>query len=208
MSLRLLPAITMDNDEDDDGNFTKWMSSYWGHGAEGQGQSRDRKRSFRQPSRAQVDRRGSLPTVTQLDAMKLNKLHAATMAPSPSHLRTREEWPEVRPHPRARRSSSDDTSRPKTALPETRICTIPEITESLDKRLRKMSLNDDNRLCLICHEAMKKSGAGTQVLQCTHRFHKECMEQWLWRRQTCPSCRVHVSMAKPLYWTSSRTSLP
>uniref|UniRef100_A0A3Q2XYC2 Uncharacterized protein n=1 Tax=Hippocampus comes TaxID=109280 RepID=A0A3Q2XYC2_HIPCM len=33
MSLRLLPAIIMD-DEDDDGNFTKWMSSYWGHGAE------------------------------------------------------------------------------------------------------------------------------------------------------------------------------
>uniref|UniRef100_A0A4W6E1X2 Uncharacterized protein n=1 Tax=Lates calcarifer TaxID=8187 RepID=A0A4W6E1X2_LATCA len=39
---KLLPAIIMDNDEDDDGNFTKWMSSYWGHGAEG-GHSRDRK---------------------------------------------------------------------------------------------------------------------------------------------------------------------
>ncbi|KAJ0032122.1 hypothetical protein NQD34_002203 [Periophthalmus magnuspinnatus] len=94
MSLRLLPAITMDNDEDDDGNFTKWMSSYWGHGTES-GHSRDRKRSFRRPARSQIDRRGSLPTVSQLDAMKLNKLHAATMAPSPSHLKTREEWLEV-----------------------------------------------------------------------------------------------------------------
>uniref|UniRef100_A0A3Q1E973 Uncharacterized protein n=1 Tax=Acanthochromis polyacanthus TaxID=80966 RepID=A0A3Q1E973_9TELE len=28
---------------DDDGNFTKWMSSYWGHGAES-GHSRERKR--------------------------------------------------------------------------------------------------------------------------------------------------------------------
>uniref|UniRef100_A0A667XVV2 Leukemia NUP98 fusion partner 1 n=1 Tax=Myripristis murdjan TaxID=586833 RepID=A0A667XVV2_9TELE len=60
MSLRLLPAIVMDNDEDDDGNFTKWMSSYWGHGSEA-GHSRERKRSFRRPAKTQVDRRASLP---------------------------------------------------------------------------------------------------------------------------------------------------
>uniref|UniRef100_A0A3Q3QVQ5 Uncharacterized protein n=1 Tax=Monopterus albus TaxID=43700 RepID=A0A3Q3QVQ5_MONAL len=47
---------------DDDGNFTKWMSSYWGHGAD-PGNSRDRKRSFRRPTKAHVDRRASLPTV-------------------------------------------------------------------------------------------------------------------------------------------------
>uniref|UniRef100_A0A3B4TB24 Uncharacterized protein n=1 Tax=Seriola dumerili TaxID=41447 RepID=A0A3B4TB24_SERDU len=46
---------------DDDGNFTKWMSSYWGHGAEG-GHSRERKRSFRRPAKALADRRASLPT--------------------------------------------------------------------------------------------------------------------------------------------------
>lgn len=64
MSLRLLPAFTMDNDDDDDGNFTKWMSSYWGHGAEA-GQSRERKRSFRRPAKTQADRRASLPTVVR-----------------------------------------------------------------------------------------------------------------------------------------------
>ncbi|XP_072294683.1 leukemia NUP98 fusion partner 1 isoform X2 [Eucyclogobius newberryi] len=207
MSLRLLPAFTMDNDEDDDGNFTKWMSSYWGHGAEN-GQSRDRKRSFRRPARSQADRRGSLPSVSQLDAMKLNKLHAATMAPSPSHTKSREEWLDVRPHPRARRTSSDDNGRPKSAIPETRISTIPEITTPLEQRVRTISLHEDNRLCLICYEDMKKNGVGTKELQCTHRFHKECMELWLWRKQTCPMCRVCVSLAKPLYWTSSRTSVP
>ncbi|XP_050933358.1 leukemia NUP98 fusion partner 1 isoform X2 [Lates calcarifer] len=231
MSLRLLPAIIMDNDEDDDGNFTKWMSSYWGHGAEG-GHSRDRKRSFRRPGKTQADRRASLPTVSQLDAMKLNKLHAATMAPSPSHIKTREEKGEVRPHQRARRASSDDNSRPKSAIPENRITTIPELTESFEKRLRvrdkrTMSLNEDNKLCLICYEDMRKSG-GVQELHCTHRFHKEaarkseqcrprsgseaaacqCVEQWLWKKQTCPTCRVHVSMPKPLYWSSSRTLVP
>ncbi|XP_042367939.1 leukemia NUP98 fusion partner 1 [Plectropomus leopardus] len=176
MSLRLLPAFVVDNDDDDDGNFTKWMSSYWGHGAEG-GHSRERKRSFRRTAKTQADRR-SLPTVSQLDAMKLNKLHAATMAPSPSHIKTREEKGEARPHQRARRSSSDDNSRPKTAIPENRITTIPELTESLEKRLilrdkRTMSLIEDDKLCLICHEDMKNNGGGVQELHCTHRFHKE-----------------------------------
>lgn len=33
---------------------------------------------------------------------------------------------------------------------------------------------DDNKVCLICHEDMSKSGGGAvQKLHCTHRFHKE-----------------------------------
>lgn len=63
MSLRLLPAF-MDNDDDDDGNFTKWMSSYWGHGAE-VGANRERKRSFRRSTKTHHDRRASLPTVVR-----------------------------------------------------------------------------------------------------------------------------------------------
>ncbi|KAM9849289.1 leukemia NUP98 fusion partner 1 [Aulostomus maculatus] len=210
MSLRLLPAIIMDNDEDDDGNFTKWMSSYWGHGAEG---GHSRKRSFRRPAKTHTDRRASLPTMSQLDAMKLNRLHAATMAPAPSHIKSREEKGEVRPHQRARRASSDDNCRPKSAILENRISTIPELTESFEKRLcirdkRIMSLNDGEKLCLICHEDMRKNGGAVQELQCTHRFHKECMEQWLWKKQSCPTCRVIVSMPKPLYWSSSRIKVP
>lgn len=64
MSLRLLPAFGVDNDDDDDGNFTKWMSSYWGHGAE-VGQNRERKRSFRRSAKKHHDRRASLPTVVR-----------------------------------------------------------------------------------------------------------------------------------------------
>lgn len=62
MSLRLLPAFAADNDEDDDGNFTKWMSSYWGHGTDTD-RSRERKHSFRRPSKQHADRRASLPTM-------------------------------------------------------------------------------------------------------------------------------------------------
>ncbi|XP_077391620.1 leukemia NUP98 fusion partner 1 isoform X2 [Festucalex cinctus] len=220
MSLRLLPAIIMD-DEDDDGNFTKWMSSYWGHGAEGcgggggggGGHSRERKRSFRRPAQTRVDRRASLPTVSQLDAMKLNRLHASAMAPAPSHAKIREEKGEVRPHQRTRRASSDDNARSKSAVAENRIGTIPELTESFQKRLClqdncSLSLNDDAKMCLLCHDNMYKSGGALQELHCAHTFHKEYMEQWLWKKQTCPTCRVLISMPKPLYWSSSRLKVP
>ncbi|XP_007568513.1 leukemia NUP98 fusion partner 1 isoform X1 [Poecilia latipinna] len=173
MSLRLLPAIVMENDEDDDGNFTNWMSSYWGHGMDG-GHSRERKRSFRRPSKTNLDRRASLPTVTQLDAMKLNKTHTATNAPIP---KTREDKGEVRPHQRVHRISSDE-NRPKTAVTESRITPIPELTESFQRRLcftdkKTMCLSDKDKMCLICHEDMCKNGEGVQELHCTHRFHKE-----------------------------------
>lgn len=72
MSLRLLPAFIVDNDEDDDGNFTKWMSSYWGHGAE-VSHTRERRRSFRKPARIQVDRRASLPTVVRTKECTSNR---------------------------------------------------------------------------------------------------------------------------------------
>lgn len=33
--------------------------------------------------------------------------------------------------------------------------------------------NDEDKLCLICHEDMRRSGGGVQELHCSHRFHKE-----------------------------------
>ncbi|TNM87584.1 hypothetical protein fugu_005805 [Takifugu bimaculatus] len=181
MSLRLLPAFGMDNDDDDDGNFTKWMSSYWGHGAE-VGPNRERKRSFRRSAKTHHDRRASLPTVSQLDAMKLNRLHAATTAPSPSHIRPREEKVEVRTHQRARRVSSADNTQSKSAIQENRITTIPEITESFEKRLclhdkKTAALNDDKKSCLICHEDIRKNGGGVQKLQFMHHLHKEVVRR-------------------------------
>ncbi|XP_072539146.1 leukemia NUP98 fusion partner 1 [Salminus brasiliensis] len=161
----------MDNDEDDDGNFTKWMSSYWGHGA-GEESAKERKRSFRRPTRNTADRRASLPCMSQLEAIKVKQLHAASMPPAPVHLKTREEK-EIRPHPHARRVSSDDISRTK----ESRISTIPELAESLERRLRlRNQKSDADSVCLICHEEVCNGGGGVggaYELHCSHRFHKE-----------------------------------
>ncbi|KAL6107614.1 lnp1 [Pungitius sinensis] len=178
MALRLLPTFLTDNGDDDDGNFTKWMSSYWGHGgAEGR-RSGERRRSLRRPAAAGGDRRASLPTVSQLDAMKLNHLHAAAMSRGPSHAKPRDERADARTHPRARRSDSVDSSRSKPSVPENRISTIPELTESLERRLllrdnSTTSLTDGDKLCRICHEDMKRRGGAARQTHCPHRFHRE-----------------------------------
>ncbi|KAK5870395.1 hypothetical protein PBY51_025034 [Eleginops maclovinus] len=179
MSLRLLPGF-MDNDDDDDGNFTKWMSSYWGHGAEA-GKTRDRRSSFKR-IKTPGDRRASLPTVSQLDAM--HRIHAAAISSSSGHGKSREEKGEVRgeikgevrQHQRARRASSDDNTRSKTPVPENRISTIPELTEYFERRLqlrdtRSEAPDDEDRLCPLCQEEMLRSGEKSLV--CKHRCPKE-----------------------------------
>lgn len=61
--------------------------------------------------------------------MRLNRLHAAAVASASSHT------PEVRGHQRARRTSSDDNSRPTADSTDNRIGTIPELTEAFHKKV-------------------------------------------------------------------------
>ncbi|XP_051561919.1 leukemia NUP98 fusion partner 1 isoform X1 [Myxocyprinus asiaticus] len=166
----------MDNEDDDDGNFTKWMSSYWGHGVREE-HAKERKRSFKRPSRNKADRRASLPCMSQLEAMQLNQLHTNNMPPAPIHPKTREEK-EVRSHPRARRVSSDENSRARVGGSECHITSIPELSESLEKRLRfhnqkEIPMGDADCICLICHENLQKGRSGIQELHCAHPFHKQ-----------------------------------
>nr|XP_040041290.1 leukemia NUP98 fusion partner 1 isoform X1 [Gasterosteus aculeatus aculeatus] len=115
---------------------------------------------------------------SQLDAMRLNHLHAAAMAPGPSHAKPREDRTDARNHQRVRRSDSVDSSHSKPPVPENRISTIPELTESFERRLL---LRDDgatspahrDKLCLICHEDMKRSGGAAREAHCSHRCHRE-----------------------------------
>ncbi|CAL8345762.1 unnamed protein product [Gadus morhua 'NCC'] len=183
MSLRLLPAFAMDNDDDDDGNFTNWMSSYWGHGSEGHA-ARENKRSFRKTSRSQTDRRASLPCVSQLDAVRLSRLHAGALGASASVHSSRpggENRDGARLPTRARRASSDEISRAHVVIPESRIPTIPtipELTESFDKRFSlgkktQVSLNESDSVCLICAEELRSGRTGVLEVHCKHRFHRE-----------------------------------
>ncbi|XP_036401961.1 leukemia NUP98 fusion partner 1 [Megalops cyprinoides] len=205
----------MDNDEDEDGNFTKWMSSYWGHNA-GEEQTKERRHSFRRPSKPYSGRRASLPCPSQLDAMQLNRLHAATMAPAPAHLKSRDKK-EARPHNNVFHTPlltpMEDNSQARSPRLDQRITTINELSETFERKLKfrsrnVMSLSDADDLCMICHENMRSCGTVVTELHCSHHFHKECIEQWLWKKQSCPTCHIHVAMPEPFYWSSGRVKVP
>ncbi|XP_060774484.1 leukemia NUP98 fusion partner 1 [Neoarius graeffei] len=157
------------HDDDDDGNFTKWMSSYWGHGGRDE-REKERKRSFRRSRQSTCDRRASLPCMSQLEAMRLK--HPST----PTVLKGHEK--EVRPHPHARRVSSDEYRGHEARGAESRRSTIPELTESFRRMLRFHNhRSDSGNVCLICHEEMCRTvgetgGAGHE-LHCSYHFHKE-----------------------------------
>ncbi|XP_035263468.1 leukemia NUP98 fusion partner 1 [Anguilla anguilla] len=203
----------MDNDEDEDGNFTKWMSGYWGHnGGEESEKMKERRHSIRRTSKPYAGRRASLPCQAQLDAMQLNRLHAATMAPAPAHLKSRDKK-DVRQHHSTCHPTMEESDQARSSLPDQRITTINELSETFERKLKfrtrnVMSLSDADTLCLICHDDMKSCGTVVTELNCTHCFHKECIEQWLWKKQSCPTCHVHVAMPQPFYWSSGRVKVP
>ncbi|XP_015216989.1 leukemia NUP98 fusion partner 1 isoform X2 [Lepisosteus oculatus] len=177
----------MDHEEDDDVNFAKWMSSFWGHSV-GEERPRERRPSWRRSSRPPSDRRASLPCPAQLDAMHLRQLQAAATTPSPGHPGPRDEK-DVRPHPKARRTSSTDESRRKSSVPENHFTPIRELSESFERRLHfrsrhAVSLGAADELCVICHDEL--STGGVRELQCAHRFHKEGDERQVSRQ---PSLR-------------------
>ena len=43
--------------------------------------------------------------------------------------------------------------------------------------------------CSICTESMSNSGLTTSLDGCQHRFHKDCIKQWLDKKKDCPLCR-------------------
>ncbi|KPP68669.1 leukemia NUP98 fusion partner 1-like, partial [Scleropages formosus] len=170
----------------------------------------------------------------QLDTLQLNYLHSATMAPTPVPLKLRDDT-ESRANPRDRRVSSVEASKHPQTENHT-IPTIPELSETFEKKLRfrsrnvmslvgnmchsqihgfvrekpelRLLISDADNVCLICHNEMRNDGGAVRELHCSHRFHRECIERWLWKEQLCPTCSVHVAMPEPLYWSSTHLKVP
>ena len=60
-------------------------------------------------------------------------------------------------------------------------------------------------VCSICLSSFKSSGPGTVALNCGHVFHRDCINQWLYRndsralqRKECPSCRRLIEKPRSL----------
>lgn len=169
----------------------------------------DRKTSFDPaPPRPRADRRCSLPCQTQLNAMQLTRLHSATRAPlSVAKVRTGpQELGPAKPISPNRRPSAIATMANIPEVPET---ILPPEKKTENRRFRRrnvMSLSDADRVCLICFDDLNKGGSEIRELECSHSFHAECIEERLWRKQECPTCRVHVDSI--LLPTSARVRVP
>jgi len=45
--------------------------------------------------------------------------------------------------------------------------------------------------CAVCIETYR-IGETVRILPCNHRFHKNCIDQWLLARRTCPMCKMDI----------------
>ncbi|XP_026514761.1 leukemia NUP98 fusion partner 1 [Terrapene carolina triunguis] len=188
----------MEYEEDDDISFAKWMSSFWGHSLIDENEKEGRGYRKRQ-TRAFSERRASLPA--KLSSIHMTRLHASTKTPSSGHLRGCKEFQEGQDvkchcHTKACKISSPDGSGSTS-----RSNSIQEFSESFEKQLhfkikRSVSLDEDSDPCVICHDDLH---TGSIIeLHCMHSFHKECIEKWLLKKPTCPTCRIHVLMSKSI----------
>ena len=51
-------------------------------------------------------------------------------------------------------------------------------------------VNSQNDECCICMDTDNNSE--WSILPCGHKFHGQCISQWLRSNQTCPICRLHM----------------
>ncbi|KAM6957995.1 uncharacterized protein LKV04_022131 [Tautogolabrus adspersus] len=212
-----------DGEEEEDAKiFNAWMQRYRGDslqekigeeeeeevdGELEEGRS-DSRSSLEAAGRTRMNRRASLPCPTTLSAMQLSRLHSSTQAPVTARvLLRRTSSRRLVPAPQEAAVPVAPERRPSLIPP-----TIPEVTaperRSTFRRRNVMSLSDAYSVCLICHNDLNKGNGGTRELQCSHTFHKECIEEWFWRKQSCPTCHVQVSMPQPVYWNSTQVKVP
>ena len=62
--------------------------------------------------------------------------------------------------------------------------------------------------CNICLEECKQ-GERQQILPCLHKFHASCVNEWIARNNSCPTCRTPVvqNRSTPVHNNGSRISL-
>ncbi|KAF4080169.1 hypothetical protein AMELA_G00167460 [Ameiurus melas] len=146
---------------------------------------------------------------TQISAMHLTHLthlthlHMTTMASSPVGMRHRLKNGEARKqglHSQHNQTQDEEKESKLQRWPYA----IPNLLHVPEKRRRfrsrnVISLNDADRICLICHDDLCRRGGTIWELHSSHNFHSECIQEWLWMKQTCPICHKRMAMPEPLY---------
>ncbi|GMH11818.1 hypothetical protein Nepgr_013659 [Nepenthes gracilis] len=83
-----------------------------------------------------------------------------------------------------------------TALTEEELekCLRRSIYQTPTPEVRTMGCKEDNDdiKCSICQEEYV-AGEEVGVLGCNHRYHVDCIHQWLWLKNWCPICKASAA---------------
>jgi len=52
--------------------------------------------------------------------------------------------------------------------------------------------NEDEMICVICHNAVEQNSIYRKLNECGHTYHVNCIDEWLNTNATCPTCRVNL----------------
>ncbi|XP_075053101.1 leukemia NUP98 fusion partner 1 isoform X2 [Mixophyes fleayi] len=186
-------------EDDDDILFAKWMSSFWGHSGIKENEKDARGHRKRQ-SCALSERRASLPCPAQLSAMHVNRFHLVSKAPAPVYLKGYKEPREDKDskcnnHTKISKVISVDASVPESKGQKKRSNSIQEFSESFEKQLRFRTKRSTS---LGEHSIPRRNSSGRE----------KCIEKWLCKKQTCPTCRVQVITSKSFFLSSARMKVP
>lgn len=53
------------------------------------------------------------------------------------------------------------------------------------------NLSPENKSCVVCMSDFE-DGEDLIILDCFHRYHKECIDSWLTKNSTCPICKTDI----------------
>lgn len=66
------------------------------------------------------------------------------------------------------------------------------IEESRIKEIMRLSMTNQAQECAICLLEMKKD-SNLRFIDCAHKFHAECIEDWSRKRKVCPVCMTEFN---------------
>eukprot|EP01065_Artemidia_motanka_P010939 TRINITY_DN1588_c0_g1_i2.p1 TRINITY_DN1588_c0_g1~~TRINITY_DN1588_c0_g1_i2.p1 ORF type:complete len:381 (+),score=57.11 TRINITY_DN1588_c0_g1_i2:52-1194(+) len=68
---------------------------------------------------------------------------------------------------------------------------VTEYKKRLDRMVKlKAEGFGEGDLCGVCLDDLSENKVGIVQLRCGHGFHRDCIEQWLKRKNNCPICRA------------------
>lgn len=63
--------------------------------------------------------------------------------------------------------------------------------------LTSEELQQDSFMCVVCHDG--ENDSPVVRLPCNHLYHKNCVEAWLDKKNSCPMCRTELPTDCPFY---------